>query len=122
MAVDEEVVKYLASTAMMAGAFGMSAKAVTIAEALVAARPDDVDVQVVAASAKMAAGKTDESIRMLRDKVLAEQPGRSDAKALLGVGLHLKGSAAERDRVFDQVLAADDDPNAVLIAKDMQGS
>lgn len=122
MTLDEDVLKYLASTAMMAGAFGMRDKAITIADALLAARPDAPDAQVLVASAKLAAGQKDEAIALLRDKALAAEPDRSDAKALLGVALHLKGLTAERDSVFEDVIKADDDPNAVLIAKDIQGS
>lgn len=122
MTLDEDVLKYLASTAMMAGAFGMRDKAIIIADALLAARPDTPDAQVLVASAKLAAGQKDAAIALLRDKVLVAEPERSDAKALLGVALHLQGLTAERDSMFEDVIKADDDANAVLIAKDIQGS
>lgn len=121
MTLNKETVQYLASTAVIAGAFGMKDRAVAISDALLAAMPDDIDAQVLAASAQLTAGRKEASIELLRDKVLQADPERTIAKALLGMAYDMTGETSSRDKLLAEVLEANDDPNAAQIAKDLMG-
>ena len=121
MALNTETIQYLASAAIIAGAFGMKQRALTISDALMAAMPDDIDAQILAASAKLTAGQKKESMEILHDKVLAADPNRTMAKALLGMAYDMTGEMANRNKWLREVIEADDDPNATQIAQDLLG-
>ena len=117
--LNDETVQYLASTAVIAGVFGMRDKALMISDALVAAMPDSIDANLIAASAKLTAGQKRESIKILRDKVLAIEPDRTLAKAMLGMAYDMLNEAGERDKLVNEVLEAGDDENAVELVKEI---
>lgn len=117
--LNDETVQYLASTAVIAGVFGMRDKALAISDALVAAMPDSVDANLIAASAKLTAGKKQESAKILREKVLAIEPDRTLAKALLSMAHDMMDEVGERDRLISEVLEANDDENAVTLVKEI---
>lgn len=119
--LNEETVQYLASTAVIAGVFGMRDKALTISDALVAAMPDSTDAQLIAASAKLTAGRKQESAKILREKVLAVDPDRTIAKALLSMAHDMMNELSERDKLIEEVIKADDDENATLLVKEIAG-
>ena len=117
--LNEETVQYLASTAVIAGVFGMKEKAIAISEALVAAMPDNTDAHLIAASAKLTAGQKRESIKILREKVLAVEPDRTLAKALLSMAHDMMNEYGERDKLIADVLNAGDDENAIELVKEI---
>ena len=115
--LNEETVQYLASTAVIAGVFGMRDKALAISDALVAAMPDSTDANLIAASAKLTAGKKQESAKILREKVLAVEPDRTLAKAMLSMAHDMMNELTERDKLIDEVIEAGDDENAIELVK-----
>ena len=117
--LNEETVQYLASTAVIAGVFGMREKALTISDALVAAMPDSTDAHLIAASAKLTAGQKRESAKILREKVLAVEPDRTLAKALLSMAHDMMNEHGERDRLIAEVMDAADDDNAIELVKEI---
>jgi len=117
MKLDNETVQYLAVTASLATMNGLRKQALDAAEALAAARPEDANSMMVVALTKMGAGKTEEGVKILQDKVLAADPNRSAAKALLGWAFNKLGRASESDRLARQVCEANDDAGAVEMAK-----
>lgn len=115
----DETVQYLASTAVIAGVFGMRDKALAISDALVAAMPDSTDANLIAASAKLTAGQKRESAKILREKVLAAEPNRTLAKALLSMAHDMMSEFGERDKLVKEVLDAGDDECAIELVKEM---
>jgi predicted Zn-dependent protease len=115
----DETVRYLAATAVIAGVFGMRDKALLISDALVSALPDNVDAQLIAASARLAAGQKRESEKILREKVLAVDPDRTIAKALLGMAHDMMQNFGERDKMVAEVLEAGDDADAIQLVKEL---
>lgn len=117
MVLDPETLKYLGVTAVLAQSVGLRKQATMAAEAALAAVPDNVDVQLLAGIVKLGVGETDAGVKLLRDKVLAADPNRSSAKAYLGLAYHQMGLTSERNKLAQQVIDANDDPDAVQLTK-----
>jgi predicted Zn-dependent protease len=117
MKLDNETIQYLALTASLATMNGLRQQALDAAEALAAGRPNDPNTLMVVALAKMGSGKTEDGVKILQDKVLAAEPNRSAAKAMLGWAFSKLGRASDSERLARQVIDANDDAGAVEMAK-----
>ena len=117
MPVDKETVDILAETAILAGIFGLAREGAALSAALSAAAPGDANVAMVQATALISGRRYDEAGALLRDVVLAEDPDNSIAKAFLGFALKLSGKVTEAEQTCQEVLDADDDADAVTVAK-----
>ena len=58
--------------------------------------------------------------KILTEKVLAKEPDSSVAKAHLAWVYHDEGKLRERDELVEQIVAANDDANAVKIANELK--
>jgi predicted Zn-dependent protease len=117
MLPDKETIQYLGIVAVLAAVAGMRKEAKTIADALIAARPDDENAQYIVAMAKIGAGEPEESAKILQDKILVKSPDNSLAKATLGLAYSLMGRNTDRDRLVQEVVDAGDNPEAINMTK-----
>jgi predicted Zn-dependent protease len=115
--MDDETITLLAESAGLANRYGLLPEATAITDALLAAIPDDGNVMLLQATTHLGARRYDEAASILRDKILANDPDNSTAKAFLGMALHLSGKAADRDKVLQEVIDSNDDEDAVTIAQ-----
>ena len=122
MEIDEETVRTLAELGFIAGDYGMSAQAEAIAGALESLRPASERPHIIEAYSRIWARDTDGAERILRERALQKNPDSSEAKAVLGLALHLSGKSAERDRVLNEVVSAADNQDAVSIAERLIGA
>jgi predicted Zn-dependent protease len=119
MQIDDDTVKLLAEIALMAGGYGMTARADAIVVGLEQARPDNERPHLLRAITRLNAKDTATAERILREQALRVNPNSAMSKAFLGIALHMQGRTNERDRVLNEVIAADDDEEAVKIARDL---
>jgi predicted Zn-dependent protease len=122
MQIDDDTVKLLAEIALMAGGYGMTARADAIVVGLEQARPDNERPHLLRAITRLNAKDTATAERILREQALRVNPNSAMSKAFLGIALHMQGRTNERDRVLNEVIAADDDEEAVKIARDLLGN
>jgi predicted Zn-dependent protease len=122
MQIDDDTVKLLAEIALMAGGYGMTSRADTIVVGLEQARPNNERPHLLRAITRLNAKDTATAERILREQALRVNPNSAMSKAFLGIALHMQGRTNERDRVLNEVIAADDDEEAVKIARDLLGN
>ena len=114
--VDLEVVQYLSMTCSLAALFGMRDEAASLGDALMSVRPDDADANIVFASSLLCRDQVPDAIKVLQDKVLAADDQNDYAKVYLGLAKKMQGLTSEMDKLLDEVVAADRDPEAVKFA------
>ena len=124
MALDDEAIQILGKTALLAGSFGLSEQAGSIAAALREVSPGNEDIKVLHATACLQANEFDKAKAILLGEVLAENPENTQAKSLLGVAYHFLQQPAERDKVLQEIIDAGDeaDEDAIAIAKELMNS
>ena len=118
--IDRETAQLLAVGAGMAAMLGAKKEADLMIAGLTAARPDDLDAQIMVAIAYRRLKEFDACKRILTEKVLAKEPDWSIAKAQLAWVYHDEGRLRERDELVEQIVAANDDANAVMIANELK--
>lgn len=122
MEIDDDLIKLLAELAFIAGGYGMVAQSDAIAAGLEAIRPDSERPHLVRAITRLNQKDAATAEHILREQALKVRPESAMAKAFLGVALHMQGRLSERDRTLKEVVAANDDEDAVHIANDLLGS
>jgi len=122
MEIDRDTVRLLAELGLIAGDYGMTAQVEAIVAALAVLRPESEQPDIIHAYSRIWAKDPVGAERILRDQALAKNPASTEAKAVLGLALHIAGKSAERDRVLNEVLAAGGDPGAVEIAQQLVGT
>ncbi len=119
---DDKLIKRLTEVGFLAAGYGSLEEAATIFSAVQQERPDSEYPHIGLAFAQLNAGKHDEAIATLRDKALEARSESSLAKAFLGLALHLAGRSGESNNHLEAVVASNDDPDAVALAKGLLGS
>jgi len=122
MDIDADTVQLLAELGLIAGDYGMTEQAEAIAAALGELRPESEQPSIIHAYSRIWAKDVAGAESILRDQALKKNPGSVEAKAVLGLALHIAGKSAERDRVLDEVLAAGGASGAVEIAQMLKGA
>ncbi len=119
MQLKEDQIKLLAELAFMAGGYGMLAQSDAIAVGLEKARPGSERPCIIRAMTRLNQKDIAGAERILRDEALKINPSSAIAKAHLGLALHMDGRRSERDRVLNEVIAADDDEDALAMARQL---
>ena len=101
----------------MASLYGMVSEAKPLGEALLSVRPDDSDANIVYASSLMSTDKVTEAVNILQEKTLVADPENDYAKVYLGLAKKMLGLTSEMDKLLDEVIAADRDPEAIKFAQ-----
>ena len=122
MDFDDDLIKLLTELAFFAGGCGMVAQSDAIATGLEVMRPGSEGPHLVRAISRLNQNNAELAERILREQALKAQPDSSMAKAFLGVALHMQGRLNERDNTLKEVIAINDDEDAVRIAHDLLGS
>jgi hypothetical protein len=117
--MNDQQIRLLAEVGFLAGGHRLSAQAEQISLALEQLRPDSEKPFLVRAMAQLNAQETDQAIRVLQEQALAKVPDSSIAKAFLGLAFHIAGRGNDKARILDEVLSADDDEDAVALARSL---
>lgn len=117
MQIDNETLRWLGALADIAARFNLPHSADRIADALLAAAPDDPEAQVVTALTKLNSRRPEECVKILHDKVLAKDPDHEGAKGFLVLAYDMMGQTSERDRLAKDVIENGNDPLAKQIAE-----
>lgn len=96
-------VKLVSEIGYMASLKGAPVSGEKIMEGIHAIKPSQVPVKIGLAVAKMANGKSQESISILRDSVLAVEPDNMTAMTFLAVAYQDAGDAQESQKLFEHV-------------------
>ena len=119
MDFDDDLIRLLAELGFIASGYGMIDKSDLIAAGLRSIRPQSEQPHLLQALTRIGRNEAEAAERILREQALKNQPDSSMAKAFLGVTLHMQGRMTERDRVLNDVVAVNDDTDAVRIASDL---
>ncbi len=119
MPIDQETLDFLTHSAGLAGTFGLAKESKVIMDAVSAVLPGDENAMILEAATRLNARRFDAAVKRLRDDVLAKNPDNTAAKAFLALAHHLAGNPGERDRWRNEVIAANDDEDAVELVRDL---
>ncbi|MEM8819255.1 MAG: hypothetical protein AAGE90_07005 [Pseudomonadota bacterium] len=122
MEVDREALQLIAATATLTGSHGWKEPTEKMMDAMFAARPADPDALAMVASIQLMLNDVEGAKKRIADHVMPIAPEHSFAKAVLVMIHHSKDEKAERDALCKAIIAADDDPDAVTVAKEVMGS
>lgn len=117
MELPANLLKTLTEIGLAAGGYGLKAEAERIFTAVQLLRPESDTAYIGLAVAQLGAGQYDQAATILRDQALKTQPDSSLAKSFLGLALKQAGRNAEADKVLNEVVAANDHPQAVALAQ-----
>lgn len=121
MEVDREALQLIAATATLTGSHGWKEPTEKMLAAVVAARPSDPDALAMVASIQLMLNDVEGAKARIAEQVMPIAPKHSFAKAVLVMVHHSKGEAAERDALCKAIIEADDDADAVTVAKEVMG-
>lgn len=96
-------VKLVSEIGYMASLKGDPVAGETMMDGIHAIKPQQVPVQIGLAVAKLANGKTQEAINILRDKAMVSEPENMTAMTFLAVAYQEAGNRQEAQRLFEHV-------------------
>ena len=107
----------LLEVGLLASRFGKAEETDAIARALESFLPGHPSLGLARALARIYSNRPEEAIPILRERVLAAEPGHPQARAFLGLALHLTGEEERCREVLAGILAEDLDPKAAAFAR-----
>ncbi len=101
----------------LAMSLGMFDRAIGIFQGLAAYRPQSEHPVIGHALTLLRLRKRTEAIDLLRNEALKRNPESDLAKGIYGLALQLSGNKIESEIIFNQVVKANRDPEAVKFAR-----
>lgn len=112
-----QILPQILELALLAARFDHMAEAVAIAKAVEAIRPDNPTPVIIRAMTSLYSGDFEEAARILTDEILAKHPKHSQAKAILGMVHKSLGQEDRARQLLSEVIADNQTPQAVSLAK-----
>lgn len=116
-AVDGALLRLLAEIGFVATACGLWSQAEEIFSGVRAVRPASEFPVISQALARMTVGDDRRAIELLRESALKINPGNNLAKSFLCLALKRSGKVDEAEPLIESIIAANQDPRAVEIAR-----
>lgn len=107
-------VKLISEIGYMASLKGNPSAGEVMMEGIHAIKPSQVPVQIGLAVAKLANGKTQDAIVILRDQVLPTDPENMTAMTFLAVAYQEAGQRQDAQKLFDHVLEHGDQDQQMI--------
>lgn len=111
------IVRCLMRVGNLASKYHMNKEALVLQEAVKCARPESEIPYIGLGLTHINMGSFEEAIVVLRDHALRLAPNNATATAFLGLALKLNGQVSEAEMLLNSVIAAQEDPVAVDVAK-----
>ncbi len=115
--MERELRSLLAEIGFMAGGHGYQVEMERICDGLEAEDPSDGKPVIIRALGRMNQGQVETSVSMLEQALSDGKSEQPLLQAFLGMAYHLAGRNRDKHRLLEQVLDADEDPEAVQMAR-----
>ena len=116
---EDEALRLLSEIGYAAVHHGLGPRAAPIFTALAVLRPKNAAAGIGRGLAAMAAGQPEEAVRVLQQEALAVEPENRNARAMLGLALRFAGRNHDSRRVFEQLIAENDDDSSARLAREL---
>lgn len=107
----------LLEVGLLASRYGKAEETDAIARALEAFLPGHPSLGLARALARIYSNRPEEAIPILRERVLAGDPGHPQARAFLGLALHLSGQEEQCREVLEGIVSEGGDPKATAFSR-----
>jgi hypothetical protein len=117
--IPSDLLQILAEAGYLAAGCGWQQRVETIFAGIIAVRPESEFPWIGYAIAKISMGQLSEAFEILTKRALVINPGSDLAKAFLGLILGRVGSHKISEHLLDQIVDANQTPEAVQLAKEI---